>query len=57
MVLRIGQTIGPLMIGILFTLGNLSAAFGAGAGVALLMFIGIINFIKPPKIEMQKTKS
>ena len=41
MVLRIGQTIGPLLIGIFYALGSLQASFIAGAVVALMMF-GVI---------------
>lgn len=42
MVLRIGQTVGPLVVGIFYTLGNLNGAFAAGAGVAVVM-IGVIG--------------
>lgn len=41
MVLRIGQTIGPLLIGVFYAIGSLQASFIAGAVVALVMF-GII---------------
>ena len=41
MVLRIGQTIGPLLIGVFYAIGSLQASFVAGAVVALVMF-GII---------------
>ena len=41
MVLRIGQTIGPLLIGVFYTIGSLQASFIAGAVAALVMF-GVI---------------
>lgn len=41
MVLRIGQTIGPLLIGVFYTIGSLQASFVAGAVAALVMF-GVI---------------
>jgi MFS family permease len=44
MVLRIGQTVGPLLIGVFFALGSLQASFIAGAVVALAMF-GVIACI------------
>ena len=44
MVLRMGQTLGPLIVGIFYSLKGLGAAFGAGAGLALLMFL-IIQFV------------
>ncbi len=37
MVLRIGQTIGPVMIGIFYALGGTSTAFLGGAAVAVVM--------------------
>ncbi|WP_321287267.1 MFS transporter [uncultured Sunxiuqinia sp.] len=44
MVLRMGQTLGPLIVGIFYSLKGLNAAFGAGSGLALLMFL-IIQFV------------
>lgn len=41
MVLRIGQTIGPLLIGVFYAIGSLQASFFAGAVVAMIMF-GVI---------------
>lgn len=41
MVLRIGQTIGPLFIGLFYVLGDLKGSFLAGAVVALVM-VGVI---------------
>ncbi|MFC1476918.1 MFS transporter [candidate division KSB1 bacterium] len=39
MVLRLGQTIGPLFMGLMFTLGGLNLVFFSAAGIAILMFI------------------
>lgn len=41
MVLRIGQTIGPLLIGVFYAIGSLQASFIAGAVVVMMMF-GVI---------------
>ncbi|BBE20530.1 major facilitator superfamily protein [Aquipluma nitroreducens] len=46
MVLRIGQTIGPLLIGIFYAIGNLQASFIAGAVVAMMMFGVIAGLVK-----------
>lgn len=46
MVLRIGQTIGPLLIGVFYTIGSLQASFIAGAVVALVMFSVIAGMVK-----------
>ena len=46
MVLRIGQTIGPLLIGIFYAIGNLQASFIAGAIVAMMMFGVIMGLVK-----------
>ncbi|MBN1185744.1 MAG: MFS transporter [Bacteroidales bacterium] len=45
MVLRLGQTIGPLYTGLLFTFGGLPATFLGGAFISLLM-LAIWIFIK-----------
>ncbi len=42
MVLRIGQTFGPLVIGLFYTLGRLNGAFWGGALVAVIMFLAIL---------------
>ena len=43
MVLRLGQTLGPLLMGIIFSLWGIEATFYAGAGLSGLMFIfGVI---------------
>jgi hypothetical protein len=36
-VLRLGQTVGPILIGTAFSLGGISGAFYAGAGFAIAM--------------------
>lgn len=41
LVLRVGQTLGPLTIGLFFGLGGFHLAFLAGAGMALLMIVVI----------------
>jgi hypothetical protein len=46
MVLRIGQTIGPLLIGVFYTFGSLKGSFIAGAVVALIMFIVVVSMVK-----------
>jgi ACDE family multidrug resistance protein len=47
MVLRIGQTIGPLLIGVFYSIGSLQASFIAGAVVAMLMFGVVFAMVKP----------
>jgi len=46
MVLRLGQTIGPVFIGFFYGLGGISTAFIAGAGVALTMILLAVFFIQ-----------
>jgi len=46
MVLRIGQTIGPLLIGVFYAIGSLQTSFIAGAVVALMMFGVIMGMVK-----------
>ncbi|GET19857.1 MFS transporter [Prolixibacter denitrificans] len=46
MVLRLGQTIGPVFIGFFYGLGGISTAFIAGAGVALTMILLAVFFIR-----------
>ncbi len=48
MILRIGQTFGPLFIGIFYALGGTGTAFIGGALVALAMFIVSLFMIKIP---------
>ncbi|MDP3913101.1 MAG: MFS transporter [Bacteroidota bacterium] len=46
MVLRIGQTIGPLLIGVFYAIGSLQGSFIAGTVVALLMFLAVAGMVK-----------
>lgn len=46
MVLRIGQTIGPLLVGVFYAIGGLHASFIAGAVVAMVMFGVIAGMVK-----------
>ena len=46
MVLRIGQTIGPLLIGIFYAVGSLQGSFIAGAVVAMMMCGVIAGMVK-----------
>jgi MFS family permease len=46
MVLRMGQTLGPIVMGMVFVIGGLPATFFAGAGLALLMLVLIQKMIK-----------
>jgi MFS family permease len=41
MVLRVGQTLGPLIVGGFYTFGSFPGAFGGGALVALIMFVSV----------------
>jgi hypothetical protein len=49
MVLRIGQTVGPLFVALVYSLGGLNATFIAGAGVAGLMILIILTMISKNK--------
>lgn len=46
MVLRIGQTTGPFVIGFAFTLGGISYAFYGGCVVAVAMLLLVLGFIR-----------
>jgi MFS family permease len=46
MVLRIGQTIGPLLIGVFYAIGSLQGSFIAGAVVAMMMFLVVAGMVK-----------
>lgn len=46
MVLRIGQTIGPLLIGVFYAVGSLQGSFVAGAVVAMVMFGVIAGMVR-----------
>ncbi len=45
MVLRIGQTLGPLVMGFVFVVGGVSMTFWAGAFLALIMF-GVFSKVR-----------
>lgn len=45
MVLRVGQTLGPLLMGLVFTMWGLEGTFFAGAGFAICMFIIVLTMI------------
>ena len=49
MVLRVGQTAGPLVIGLFFSLGGFQMAFWSGSLMALLM-VGVIAFMVKARI-------
>lgn len=49
MVLRIGQTLGPLVIGIFYAVGNLKGSFVAGAVVAFIMALTVVTMVKAEK--------
>lgn len=46
MVLRISQTVGPLLIGVFYAIGSLQASFIVGAVVAMMMFGVIAGMVK-----------
>jgi MFS transporter, ACDE family, multidrug resistance protein len=46
MVLRVGQTIGPLFIGVFYAIGSLSGSMLGGAGVALVMLVVILGMVR-----------
>ena len=46
MVLRLGQTLGPLVIGFFYSIGGISTAFFAGSAVAFLMILLALFMIK-----------
>jgi len=49
MVLRLGQAVGPLLLGSMLALGGLSALFYAAAGIALLVAIGAVLVLHAPR--------
>ena len=53
MVLRLGQTVGPLFIGLFYNLGGITIAFAAGAGVAFIMIILILFVIRLKSIPVR----
>ncbi len=46
MVLRLGQTIGPILMGLVFVIWGIAGVFYAGAAVAFVMFFLVIVMIK-----------
>jgi MFS family permease len=48
MVLRLGQTLGPICMGIFFVLWGTDGAFLAGVGCALFMLIIFVLLLKSP---------
>lgn len=46
MILRIGQTLGPLVVGIFYSIGGLQGAFLTGVGVAVIMFLVISVLVR-----------
>ncbi|MDK2822626.1 MAG: transporter, family, multidrug resistance protein [Clostridia bacterium] len=46
MVLRLGQTLGPLFMGLIFGLGGINAVFFVGALLGILMSVLLILFLK-----------
>jgi len=46
MVLRMGQTLGPLLMGTVFLMGDLSYTFFAGAVLSALVFSALIVLIR-----------
>ncbi|MCI5121886.1 MAG: MFS transporter, partial [Candidatus Electrothrix sp. AUS4] len=48
-VLRLGQTLGPLLMGIFFALWGIKGAFLAGVGCALFMLAILMLMLKEPK--------
>jgi MFS family permease len=46
MVLRVGQTLGPILVGAIFAILGISGAFYAGAAMAIAMFIVVVIMIK-----------
>ncbi len=49
MVLRAGQTIGPLLMGLMYTIGGVDYTFFTGTGLAIFMFLFLILFFKRPQ--------
>ena len=46
MVLRLGQTLGPLLMGAIFGMWGIGSVFYAGAGFAIVMFIVVAIMIR-----------
>lgn len=48
-ILRIGQTLGPLVLGLAYGLGGLSAVFACGAAIAVVMLVTTVLFLRHRK--------
>jgi len=48
MVLRLGQTLGPLVIGLFYAAGGMDATFHGGAAVALTGFLALLLLYREP---------
>ena len=46
MVLRLGQTLGPILIGTIFFIWGMTGAFVACAGLSLIMFILLVIMVR-----------
>jgi len=46
MVLRLGQTLGPLIMGLVFTFGGINGVFFTAAVLGVLMSLTLIWFLK-----------
>ena len=57
MVLRLGQTLGPLIMGFIFSLWGVNGVYFGGAVLAVTMFFIIIIMIKkqPGRPGLQKS--
>lgn len=51
MVLRIGQTLGPLLVGVFYALSGLRGAFWSGVGLAFIMILIIHFLVFIPKVD------
>lgn len=56
MVLRIGQTIGPIMVGFFFVIGGLQGAFLTGIAVAMTMFFVVLGMLKGSSVNQDSKK-
>lgn len=56
MVLRVGQTLGPLLVGLFYLQGGITYAFFGGSGVAVLMFLFIAILIHPQVAEKPESE-
>ena len=56
MVLRIGQTLGPMVVGIFYTIGGIRYAFWGGAVVAVIMFIIVVFTLGRAEARAKRVK-